>query len=369
MDKGKNPGKSKVVSKPEKIYRELREIIQEEALRFLPAKSLCKFKAVCRDWNRQISTPFFEHSQSFAFRSISGLFCQSLDGSISFISLDPISFGIPDPSLKFLPEPVDLIASSHGLLCCRGRTEEKAYYICNPVNQHWKKLPNPEANHGQNPLLVLVFEPSLLNFVADYKLLCAFPSTDFDGAYEFEIYSSIENSWKISSEIWFGENGRILKTGGVHVNGVVYWSSNSYSIIGFDLKKQRVKVFSAYDMYGSNTLYMIDKKLCVSIRKGSELTTWVLSNEYANTMHMEARSQTWKQKKVVLSNAGGDSGGATHDSEGIVLAVGSDVIVYPKGSKIFIYGLRTKEATEVSSKAEFILENVYVPYVNSLVCL
>lgn len=368
MDKGKKPSKSRVVSKPDKIYMDLREIIREHALRYLPAKSLYRFKAVCRDWKLQISTPFFEHSQSFAFRCMSGLFCQSPEGSISFISLDPMAFGIPDPNLMFLPEPVDLLASSHGLLCCRGRTGEKPYYICNPVNQHWKKLPKPEADHGQNPSLVLVFEPSLLNFVADYKLISAFSSTDFDGAYEFEIYSSIEDSWKISSEICFGENGRTLRAGGFHMNGVVYWLSNNSAIIGFDLKKNRVKVIPCYGLYGSLTLGIMDRKLCVSKRRGRELNLWVLSNEYANTMHMQAGCKTWEQVRVTLDNAG-TCGGEVHESEGIILAVGNGVIVFPDGRNISSYDLKTKETTKLSSKEEFSCNNVYVPYVNSLVCL
>lgn len=367
MDKGKKPGKSTAVSKSNKIYMDLKEILQEHALRYLPAKSLYRFKVVCRDWKLQISTPFFEHSQSFAFRSMSGLFCQSPNGSISFVSLDPMAYGIPDPNLTFLPEPADLLASSHGLLCCRGCNDKKAYYICNPVNQNWKKLPLPEADHGQHPALALVFEPSLLNFVADFKLICAFPSTDFDDAYEFEIYSSAEDSWKISPEICFGENGRILKAGGFHVNGVVYWVSNNYALIGFDLKKNRVKVIPCFELYGSVTLGIMNGKLCASHKKGCQVKVCVLSNEFANTMHMEAANRTWETKTVLLSHAG--TGRAVHESEGTILAVGSDVIVFPDGRQIFAHDLRTKVTTDLSTEVEFSSKNVYFPYVNSLVCL
>ncbi|KAL2905560.1 hypothetical protein RDABS01_004270, partial [Bienertia sinuspersici] len=336
MDKGKNLAKSKVVSKPNKIYMDLQDIMREHALRFLPAKSLHRFKAVCKDWKLQISTPFFEHSQSVDFRSTSGLFCQSPEGSISFISLDPMAYGIPDPELKCFPEPVDLLTSCHGLVCCRGRFGEKAYYICNPVNQHWKKLPKPEADHGQNPSVVLAFEPSLLSFVADYKLICAFPSSDFEGAYEFEIYSSVEDSWKISSEVCFGENRRILKAGGVHLNGVVYWLSNNFAIIGFDLKKNRVKVIPSYEMYGSLTLGIMDGKLCVASKKGSKITTRVLSNEYANTMHMQAGTKLWKKILTALIQPRTSDAVEVHVSDEILLAVGSDVIVFPGGRKSFL---------------------------------
>ncbi|KAM1016990.1 hypothetical protein ACFX13_047346 [Malus domestica] len=63
-------------------------------------------------------------------------------------SLKPNAYGVPDPSLKFLPEPVDIRASSNGFLCCLGRDGYKAYYICNPITRKWTKLPKPNADHG-----------------------------------------------------------------------------------------------------------------------------------------------------------------------------------------------------------------------------
>jgi hypothetical protein len=174
MDRGKRSNNI-IANRNNKIYMDLKDIIREHTLPFLPAKSLFRFKTVCRDWKLQISTPFFAHNQSNCFHDVSGLFCQSRSNPPSFISLDPNSYGVPDPSLQFLPEPVDIKTSSNGLLCCQGHTGDKAYYICNPVTKQWKKLPKPNAYHGSDPSLVLMFEPSLLNFVAEYKLICAFP--------------------------------------------------------------------------------------------------------------------------------------------------------------------------------------------------
>uniref|UniRef100_A0A5B7BCM1 F-box protein At3g26010-like beta-propeller domain-containing protein n=1 Tax=Davidia involucrata TaxID=16924 RepID=A0A5B7BCM1_DAVIN len=163
MDRGKRPIKF-IGCRNNKIYMDLKDIIREHALPFLPAKSLFRFQGVCRDWKLQISTPFFAHNQSLSFHTFSGIFLQSLGNPPSFVSIDPKSCGVPDPSLKFLPEPVDISASSNGLLCCQGCTGDKAYYICNPVTRQWKKLPKPNGDHGPDPAVVLVFEPSLLNF-------------------------------------------------------------------------------------------------------------------------------------------------------------------------------------------------------------
>ena len=75
---------------------------------------------------------------------------------------------------------------------------------------------------GSDPAVVVVFELSLLNFVVDYKLVCAFPSIDFDNATEFEIYSSAEGSWEVSGEICFASM-KLVSRSVVHVDGVVYW--------------------------------------------------------------------------------------------------------------------------------------------------
>ena len=128
---------------------------------------------------------------------------------------------MPAPSLKYLPELVDIRSSSNDLMCCQACTSDKAYYICNPVIKQWKKLPKTNADHGPDPAVVLVFELSLLNFVGDYKLVCAFLSIDFDNAIEFEIYSSSEGSWEVSGEICFASR-KLVSTSGVHVDGVVY---------------------------------------------------------------------------------------------------------------------------------------------------
>lgn len=72
-----------------KIYTELKDIIKEHALPYLPAKSLCRYKLVWKAWKLQISKAFFAHTQSNNFRDISGFFCQSVSNPPSFLSLDP----------------------------------------------------------------------------------------------------------------------------------------------------------------------------------------------------------------------------------------------------------------------------------------
>ncbi|KAK9749842.1 hypothetical protein RND81_02G154800 [Saponaria officinalis] len=364
MDNKKKPSSTRVLNKTNNMmYMTFKEILREHALRYLPAKSLYRYNAVCKDWKHLISTPFFEHTQSYFSCSLSGLFSQTPGGSITFVSLDPMSYGVPDPGLKFLPEPVDLVASSNGLLCCRGRTENKAYYICNPVNREWKKLPKPEADHGYKLALVLVFEPSLVKFEVEYKLICAFPSPDFHGAYEFEIYTSIDNSWNISTEICFGERTRILDRKGVHQNGVAYWLTDDHFLIGYDLNKNRATLIPCYGSWlGSDILGGYYGKPCISRRQGPDIVVSFLSNVYGNTMQMSFEEKIWEKRRVALKSEWNVDGGS-------VLAIGGGVVVFHDGSRIVVYNLSTKETKSLGSQSEYNSDCFYVPYVNSVVRL
>ncbi|KAE9466945.1 hypothetical protein C3L33_01135, partial [Rhododendron williamsianum] len=358
MDRGKRPNKF-VANRNNKMYMDLKDIIREHALPFLPAKSLFRVQGVCRDWKLQISTPFFAHNQSLSFQALSGLFCQVPGDPPSFISIEPKSCGVPDPSLKFLPEPVDIRASSNGLICCQGRTGVKAYYICNPVTKQWKKLPNSNANHGPDPAIVLVFEPSLLNFVADYKLVCAFPSNDFDNATEFEIYSSAEGAWKVSGEICFASK-KLVPRSGVCVDGVVYWQSKVHGIVAFDLTKDRSQLIQGYS---TGALGMIHGKLCSTHANGRTITVSVLANVYSNTMQMQSNSRTWKEKaRFIIDNS--VSAGSAYD-QAVVLAVGCNVVLVQIGKTILAHNLNTKRTKAVWSAAESDIR--CVSYVNSLV--
>ncbi|KAB2051618.1 hypothetical protein ES319_A12G066700v1 [Gossypium barbadense] len=175
----------------------------------------------------------------------------------AFMSLDPRAYGVPDPSLTFLPEPVDVRTSYNGLLCCQGRTAYRPYYICNPANKQWKELPKPDDDHGPDPALVLVFEPPIMNFTADYKLVCPFPSEL--GGYKFEVYSSDRGSWRTSGEIRFDDNEKLLPKTGAHVNGIVYWPSTR-GVTSFDLNSELCRLFSS----NLENLGMINGKLCAA---------------------------------------------------------------------------------------------------------
>lgn len=362
MDGSKNSSKF-FGSRNNKIYMDLKLIIREHALQFLPAKSLFKFRGVCRDWKLMISTPFFAHNQSLSYSSVSGFFFQTPGDQPTFISLDPEACGVPDPSLKFLPAPVDIVASSNGLLCCQAQSGDKAYYICNPSTMQWKKLPKPTMEHGREPAIVLIFKPSLLNFVAEYKLICAFCSVDFDDATEFEIYSSKDDSWEVSGETNFAAKKLIPKSG-VSVNDVAYWQTSNGGILVFDLTKNRSQLFPA--CYSTNgTLGEMNGKLCTAFTHGNTLTVSVISNIYSNTMQMNSQARLWDDRlRVPLTSEVVD--GNLYDQFSVLYA-GNGVVLLFTGRYICHVDLKTKEVKSVVEASPFGLRAI--PYVNSLVAL
>ncbi|KAE8672634.1 Anti-Muellerian hormone type-2 receptor [Hibiscus syriacus] len=351
-------------NKNNNIYMDLKDIIRENALPYLPAKSLFRCSGVCRDWKLLISTPFFAHNQSNSFRSISGFFYQTQAGVPSFMSLDPMAYGVPDPSLEFLPEPVEIRCSSNGLLCCQGCTDYKAYYICNPVTKHWEKLPKPEADHGPDPAVVLAFEPSLLNFTADYKLICAFPS-ELDG-FEFEIYSSGTRSWRISGEIYFS-NRKLLPKSGIHVNGTAYWQT-SLEIIAFDLSSERCQLL--YKTVGS--LGTKNGKLCMAHVHGrsQNLVVRMLSDVHSNTMQMHSAAELWKELPRIhldVSPAAFSSSWYFYGHGGVEF-IGGDVVLFRDGNMFYCYDMK-KKASENLGQVDIDIKAGIVGYVNSLVDL
>ncbi|XP_050230309.1 F-box/kelch-repeat protein At3g17530-like [Mercurialis annua] len=352
MHQARKPCRS-ISNKNANMYMDLKDILRENALRFLPAKSLYRFNGVCRDWKLHISTPFFLHNQSNSFRGVSGLFCQSDKGLPTFISLDSMAFGVPDPSLKFLPELVNIKSSSNGLLCCQGTTGHRAYYICNPVTKQWKKLPKPSVDHGSDSAIMLIYEPSLLNFAAEYKLVCAFQS-DLDGL-EFDIYSSAQDSWRLSGEICFG-NRQIVPSTGVYAGGVAYWRSGSVKIVAFDVATERSTLLNS----ATGTLTAVDGKLCFACVQGNSVIISELSNAYTNTMQMGSRTNAWTTKKITLKR----KDGLNFDVEGRVMFFGDVLVTQSTEKKCISYNLKTEEIKELG-KAEY-HERMF-PYVNSLV--
>lgn len=235
----------------------IKEMAKNHILRYLPAKSLVRCQLVSKEWDSWITSPFFAHTQSQYFSQTSGFF-QDDNQTIRFISLDNFSYGVPYPSLYYLPQKVSIQSSCNGLLLCQA-FDENEYYISNPANKEFIKLPHPSYYHGIEPKYVLAFEPSSLNFEPCYQVICPFSVPGEGPILYFDIYDSKSKSWRTSDEICFDFDESDVKSNGLFVNGVAYWETTRGELLAFDLKHE---IYSVQKLPSDGTLSKVNGELC-----------------------------------------------------------------------------------------------------------
>ncbi|XP_047312114.1 F-box protein At5g49610-like [Impatiens glandulifera] len=352
--------------------RELKDIVKFEVLPLLPAKLLLKFRSVSKDWDRWISSPFLAHQQSYLHRDLSGFFRQSGQDeddnptSITFIAFDDKSScsGIPKP-LEFLPESISLITSNHGLLLCRGNgwENEGAYYVCNPLTKQYRELPKSNYLHCQESA-ILVFEPSVLNFAAEYQVVAAHSMMDQPFVL-FEIYSSKDNTWRCSETICLELEENVEFVECFYMKGHVYWQTTSRSILAFDLKTEHCGVMSL--------------PMAVGLKKGV-LTE--LQGEFSYVQIESRRSsdaiviniyQGWdfgvmKTLKLPIARNAMTAGIIDRDDCCRLLqSVEGEILILLCEDRVYGYHLKEKEIVLMNKNVGNKWEAKYLTYVNSLV--
>lgn len=225
------------------LKEDIKEVAKNHIIRYLPAKSLAQSRLVSKEWNQWIKSPFFAHMQSQYFRKTSGFFHNERaygNSAVRFISLNLSAYGVPYPSLRFLPSHVIVKNSCNGLLLCQAVTDANEYYVCNPANQHWHKLPPSSYYHGENPKIVLAFQPSSLNFDSYFQVICPFSLPDLVAGpiVYFDIYDSNTRSWKVSEMICVDLDESEVKSDGIFINGGVYWETTGGELLAVDLKNE-----------------------------------------------------------------------------------------------------------------------------------
>lgn len=232
-DDSRNEMADDVFEPPPVVSPELEKInrIAHLVLPRLPAKSLLRFKSVSPNFNDLISSPFMVLSHFLQRKAISGLFYDdhTWNNTIFYLSFDAPSTDLPDPSLSYLPEPVTIKASTHGLLCVKGQQTLK-YYITNPTTTEWVDLPQSTVDNYDDIAVVIVFdEPSVYNFSGDYRVVRVFPVEGLEGVFSFETFSSDKWAWTRSEEICEVEN--IVAESGTAVGAVAYWRTTMETVL------------------------------------------------------------------------------------------------------------------------------------------
>ncbi|XP_048128363.1 F-box protein At5g49610-like isoform X2 [Rhodamnia argentea] len=333
----------------------IEEVVREHVLPLLPAKSLCRFKAVCRGWNQWISSPFLAHKQAMLFQRISGFFCQKPGYGCHFIPLDPKTHGMRDPYLTFMPGPVNIRSICNGLLCVQG--VDDTYYICNPVTKYWKMLPNPSFYHGPGTVISLAFEPSMFNFTENFELVCAVPVTDA-GCIVFEIFSSRSRTWRASDDICFELANATFIGDACYRDGSAYWVVDCGVILVFNLKIDHYSIIQLPDGSCPNGIVTeMHGELCyvAVLREGADLAIHIYGGMDMNSRHRICIP--WACPGNVLRQVR------------LMGCVDGDVLLVSIGDAVISHCVSTGETRMLGvdrMRGECTMMR-YLPYVNSLV--
>ncbi|BBN03727.1 hypothetical protein MPTK1_2g25890 [Marchantia polymorpha subsp. ruderalis] len=179
-----------------RIWSQLPENLLVCVLVILPAKSLFRFRAVCKGWDALIFSNRFQTTRSQVhirepyFEFINLIYCRSPQQLSSY---NPVANKFRRMSLRFLPPcPNSPIASSGGLLCCSVPREFGSGFwmiVCNPMTESWRALPARPMN--ERPLLVSIVAESR---PPRYSVIMA-------GHYSTEIFDSTTLSWRSAGRL------------------------------------------------------------------------------------------------------------------------------------------------------------------------
>ncbi|XP_008796479.1 F-box protein At5g07610-like [Phoenix dactylifera] len=225
-----------------------------EILSRLPAKSVMRFKSVCKQWLALASDPFFLAAHTRCNPpTFSGFLVQdAVKGPLtSFSAAGGASPALPDPSLSSLnrrfaaSDDILVWQSCNGLLLCRTRSPwPPGLLILNPTTMQYREIPDPPT--GLYPFkyqFMLAFDPSTSFQYRIACFSCNITPTAFDptaSQLHVEIYSSDTGAWELSRS---GETlpGCTPLHKGVYWNGALNWISQNDLFISFDLEQQVVR--------------------------------------------------------------------------------------------------------------------------------
>ncbi|KAL8538280.1 hypothetical protein ACS0TY_000307 [Phlomoides rotata] len=212
-----------------------------EILLWLPAKSLIRFKYVCKHWLSLISTDQFCHLHTLRHPKPQPSLILHAQTSHFFYfhpilnahKLVPYSFTIPNPKI---------LSSSNGLLLLQSDLPEKSYYVYNPTTKQSRKIALTSCDKYTKVLgLNLAFDPSVSSY---YKIVCvravAKPPAGAGGrCCQIEVYDSKSYMWKLCLEPFTATINTNFSSG-VHWNNAIHWENFPRTHLYFDTNKNGI---------------------------------------------------------------------------------------------------------------------------------
>ncbi|KAM5580275.1 hypothetical protein ABKV19_009830 [Rosa sericea] len=227
-----------------------------EILSWLPAKSLLRFRCVCKAWQALISDPYFVRKhlsrintkinssysllfmENSSFRSID---CEALfkcsghdDGPVPSRELD---FPVIDPRFEF--EFIEIIGYCNGFICLLIDSDSLVFMLWNPCTRESKVLPEPPSE-----LYLKFYGFGYDSTTDDYKLIVGF-SASSAGEYVAFAFTLKTGSWRKLQSL--NQNFRVLWNGCL-VNETLHWVLNERDefrrviasrLVSFDLAEEK----------------------------------------------------------------------------------------------------------------------------------
>nr|GME02301.1 F-box protein At5g49610-like [Ipomoea batatas] len=170
--------------------------------------------------------------------------------SVCYISVDQDYTKVEKGVLNFLPENVDILSSSNGLICCRSSLPclKPVLYVCNPLNRECITLQWP--NIPEISRTVLIFEPfkSQIDVSTDFQVVTIClrfleleevrDLNEDTLQFSFHIYSSRTKAWTKSREIRTCQQNLQQERCAI-VEGVIFWPTNGQGILMFNPENER----------------------------------------------------------------------------------------------------------------------------------
>nr|XP_019708762.1 F-box protein At5g07610-like [Elaeis guineensis] len=157
------------------------DLIAFDILSRLPAKSVLRFKCVCKQWLAVASDSFFLDAHTrYNPLTVSGFLVEDFaTTTISTFSVDGgESPAIPDPSLSSLnrrsaaSNGIFVWQSCNGLVLCTTRSSQprSSPFLLNPTTMQYREIPDPPADlYPCKYWFILLFDPST-SF--QYRIAC-----------------------------------------------------------------------------------------------------------------------------------------------------------------------------------------------------
>ncbi|XP_054776358.1 putative F-box protein At5g62660 isoform X2 [Prosopis cineraria] len=194
---------------PEEIIRNI--------LKRLPAKSLIRFRRVCKQWRNLFKTPSFieEHLNHTSHQNPS-LLLQRND--LWLLNRDMQLDKVDNATLIDSSNTFRVVGSSNGLLCVwvDHYIISPSLLLWNPATREVRQVP-PSITGADSPFSIgFGFSP----IVNDYKIVVTYDSVCPYEVLLVVVYSLSSGSWK---EVEYGIEGVGLCSESITVNGAMFW--------------------------------------------------------------------------------------------------------------------------------------------------